>query len=565
MQNLRSQDFLVNLDGSGETIGIIDSGLDRGTISPIHPDFAGRVLLLGNINDPAAGPAITRQDFEPHGTHTTGSAAGDGSMAAATQNPPPNHSIPRGMAPRAQIVFHSSNLANASFATYAAYKKDPTQPQPYSFTQAVAGLERAHVAGARVHSNSYASINGGNYVANSGVIDRFAFLRPDSLLLYSSGNDEGDPHGNGVYDMVSLGTQNVTKNILCVGACENVTNKDGADLTYRKGYPTRYGHAAFNGVADDAAKGDYPMSDKAGDMALFSNRGTVVGSNRVRPDLVAPGTNVLSTLPIGFPSDNLEDYKKAKTAPAEGYFIDFGTSMSTPLVAGAAVLTRQFYRARFGQLRRPVLIEQLTQFTDLSAVTSHHDGCVIAWVRHNDQGDHIEAARYSLGLVRQGNIAQLQTGVGASPAPVLARTADNTVLLHRPADGILRLSLYDAALAPVAGFGTAGVVTLNPGSRAEIDRRPSMCVHNDEIAVVWIQTGTNNLLFQRFHANDGGAIEAGSNQYRHGYVHLGKPVHRAHGNQLRRCFWRIEWNQLPGAAPTGDGCRGAGRWCANRA
>jgi hypothetical protein len=106
--------------------------------------------------------------------------------------------------------FSFVNLVTAAF-TYR-HTKDPTQPRPYSFTQAVAGLERAHVAGARVHSNSYASINGGNYVANSGVIDRFAFLRPDSLLLYSSGNEEGDPHGNGVYDMVSLGTQNVTKN-----------------------------------------------------------------------------------------------------------------------------------------------------------------------------------------------------------------------------------------------------------------------------------------------------------------------------------------------------------------
>ena len=228
----------------------------------------------------------------------------------------------------------------------------------------------------------------------------------------------------------------------------------------------------------------------------------------MRPDLVAPGTNVISTLPIGFPGDLIQDYQKPNTAPRAGYFIDQGSSMAVPLASGAAVLVRQFYRARFGQLRRPVLIDQLTQFTDLSAIAPHRDGCVIAWARPNAAGDQIEAARYSLDLVRQGNVIQLQTGAGLGPAITIARTGDNTVLLHRPPDGNLRLTLYDPQLNPVAAFGTAGAVTLNPASRGELDRRPSMCVHNNEIAVVWIQTGTNNLLFQRFQANNGTPLDA---------------------------------------------------------
>ena len=62
--------------------------------------------------------------------------------------------------------------------------------------------------------------------------------------------------------------------------------------------------------------------DRSGELALFSSRGPVTtdGSQRIKPDLVAPGVNVLSSF------------------PGNTYAVESGTSMSGPHVAGVVAL-----------------------------------------------------------------------------------------------------------------------------------------------------------------------------------------------------------------------------------
>jgi subtilisin family serine protease len=511
VRNFRNISFLVNLDGIGEIAGVIDTGCDSGGSNPpaagdppLHADLAGRIQFRNLYA--AATPANTVDTF-PHGTHVTGIIAGNGTQSAAFPGaPPPNPTTVRGMAPACQIIFHAA--------------RNPALGGAHDFRGFLAGFIAAHNAGARVHSNSWGRVGVGTVITNnlynnatSVVIDRFAFLNPEDLVLFLSHNDERDSNGDGILDMRHLPRESVAKNILCVGASENVTNIDGDNRAYNVALPGRFGAVAGAGPAPVA--GNAPMSDNADNLALFSNRGRVAtpavppAQRRVKPDLVAPGTNILSTRPVALPPFPAGSPALPNTAPTPFYYVDSGTSMATPRVAGAAVLTRQFFRQRFGQLRRPLLLEQLHQLVDRPAIAPHTAGLVMAWVRRDTVANqnHIAAARFDHTLARVGNVMQVQTNVGDHPAPMLARRRDITYLLHRGSDNALRLGCYDANLNLINGFGTNGVVTLTPASRPEDDRQPALCVHGNSVAVVWNPLGGDDLVIQRFAADTGAALD----------------------------------------------------------
>jgi hypothetical protein len=417
------------------------------------------------------------------------------------------------MAPAATVWFHSAINVAAPPGGAAA---------PLSFMpNFVPACENAFANGARVHNNSFGRDSANAYnAAISAVIDRFAFLRQENVVLFASGNNESDNNNNGVLDMNFLGNQAVAKNILCVGASENDTNTDGLAGTYPATFAGTWAHANFAAAAGPApVAGNFPISDNPNEIVLFSERGRVatgpVARRRIKPDLVAPGTNVVSlrrvALPVaaGAPPMGAAVGTPAVTAAAASYHVLSGTSMATPVVSGCCALVRQFYRTRFGEMRRPLLLETLTALIDRPAIAAHRDGVVIAWVRERAPGTNdIAAARFSDGLVRLGAITVLDTAVGPRPALALARSGDNTLLLYRGADDNLRLRLFDRNLAPVAGFGAGGTVTLTPTSRTEDDRRPALCVRDAEVAVTWIQTGSENLLFRRFRTDTGAPIDA---------------------------------------------------------
>jgi len=503
----RAMDFLTNLDGTGETVHVFDSGFDNGAGLPLHPDIAGRVLAILNAN----GAALPTADFEMHGTHVAGSVGGNGTAASV---PPAAATIPRGVAPNCNLILTSVN---------AALPPDPARnalQARLNFNNYLAAFQTAHNAGARIHNNSWGSDFQNRYNnADSGAIDRFVFLNPEAVVLFSSGNSEGDLNGNGVLEMNSLGPESTPKNIITVGACENDTSADGFRGSYNAFNPVnRFTHANFNPFAPPGAPPpNFTISDNPNHLALFSERGLVRNTpaptrRRIKPDLVAPGTNIVSLNRIagvaGAPPMGPAFGFPAVSAPAASYAALSGTSMATPLVSGACALVRQFYRARFGQMRRPQLLEALTAFVDHPVIAPHRDGLVVAWIRRDGGGNQIVAARFSRDLTRLGGIVQLQANVGAQPAPCLARSGANTVLLYRGANNKLRLCLFDAALAPVNAFGTAGVVTLAPDSRAEAERHPALCVRDTDLAVTWHQTGTDNLIFQRFRADTGAALDA---------------------------------------------------------
>ena len=516
-------DFLVNLDGAGEIVGVFDTGLDIGAVPTAHADFnvaggaASRVIRIDNLNPAAAGNA---QDVRGHGTHVTGSIAGDGRSAPPPVPAGPPASVPRGIAPACRVVLTSVN----GFALPA-----PPPPIPLDFSRFLAAFQNHYAAGARVHSNSWGARGPNLHTSETASLDRFAWLHPDSVLLFSSGNAEADLNNDGRLDQNFLGPQVTGKNILVIGASENVTGLDGDARNYQtRTQPcNRYGTLGASAVRAAAnAATPFSGSDGAQDIALFSCRGQVRNAlrpthRRVKPDLVAPGTNVLSTRSAAMPQaatigqvcpplPSLPNPQIAATAPAASYYVISGTSMATPLAAGACLLVRQFYRQRFGQLRRPELVQELTDLVDLPAAVARGERRVLAWVRRDALTNRHDllAAAYDRTALPDGAVATLASGVGSQPAPALALHGSTLLLLWRDAAGALKLAAFDTALQPVLGFGSAGVAAISAAVHGDADRRPGLAVHGDEIGIAWFKPTGDELRFQRFNATTGAPLDA---------------------------------------------------------
>lgn len=533
---LGTVNFLVNLDGRGEIAGVVDSGFDVGNLAgatpsplfagavftPFHTDLRTNIRLLRRSTNPqnaALSVRDQRPPFGPHGTHVAGTIAGDGSNSAGQV---------RGIAPNASLV--------------------ALGPLPSNFRRA---FEFAHDHGARLINNSWEitfSIGGvtipsnNRYLGNIALaLDRFCFIHPETLVLFAAGNDERDTGTppTGTLDRRRLSLMAVAKNVFAVGASENLRNDGGWPNDFRSFFGGRYNNAAFVPSAA-GAPGTFSISDTADSVALFSCRGTVrtagnANTNRVKPDIVAPGTNVLSArsqntlpppplpappFPVAFLNANSDTIVPAGIN-RNLYQVFMGTSMATPMTTGSAVLVRQFYRGRFSQLRRPLLLEgvpvpaapPLPRFFGIPAEASHADGLVFAWITPVLPAGtkDIKAMRLTRSLAPL-DVAPvlLKADVGDHAALKLARRGDLTYLLHRHKDGSVVLSCYDRALAPVAAFGTAGEVTVTPAARDNDEVTPDLRIVGDHVACAYPEQGGNGYRFRRYRADTGAPVEAGS-------------------------------------------------------
>ncbi len=328
----------LKLAGEGEIVAVCDTGLDSGDPADIHPDFAGRVLAVKSypiaadwasfITNPGGNDGAA--DFDSgHGTHVAGSVLGDGTASA---NGP---ALIRGHAHKARLVFQ---------AIEQEMKWKPTAPAKLRKERYVlAGIpgnlkplfQFAYDQGARIHSNSWGGGDPGAYDDQCSQFDDFVWRHKDFCFVIAAGNDGTDNDGDGKINPMSVTSPGTAKNCITVGACEN-RRPDFNTEVYGDWWPDDFPVAPF--------KSD-PMANDPRQVVAFSSRGPTT-DGRVKPDVVAPGTFILSTRSSRLAPNNFAwaAYPPNKSA----YFFMGGTSMATPLTAGALALIREFLRTQRG-------------------------------------------------------------------------------------------------------------------------------------------------------------------------------------------------------------------------
>jgi serine protease AprX len=146
----------------------------------------------------------------------------------------------------------------------------------------------------------------------------------DCVICFAAGNEGIDRNRDGRIDGTSVTPPGTAKNCITIGASEN--NRSTMSLTYGAGWPNDF---PVDPIASDQ------VSDDPEGMVAFSSRGPT-RDQRIKPDVVAPGTFILSTR-----SRATTDNGWGSTSDPL-YFFMGGTSMATPLVAGCAAVVREF-------------------------------------------------------------------------------------------------------------------------------------------------------------------------------------------------------------------------------
>ena len=312
-------------------VDVVDDGIDNGTTTPLHPDFykdgvsGGTSRLVFNSN--CTTDALP-DGQEGHGNLNAGIVAAYNNLPGAPYIDGNGYDRGLGISPFGRVAGTKIFLNSGPFDESACGGSDA------STVLAVAN------AGATITSNSWGSSAFGDYDTTAQAYDaltRNARMggagNQQMLHVFSAGNDGRD-------GAKSIGSPGTAKNVLTVGATENVRD---------------------NGILDGCGDATAANADNIAD---FSSRGPTT-DGRIKPDIVAPGTHIQGpasqdptydgTGVCGGASSNY--YPAGQTL----YTWSSGTSHSAPAVAGVASLVYNYYGRVInpGQTPSPAMLKAL--------------------------------------------------------------------------------------------------------------------------------------------------------------------------------------------------------------
>jgi subtilisin family serine protease len=423
-------------DGSTQKVAIADTGLGGGTAATAHPDIpASRVAALYNWPGTAGGCFETivndgsRDVDTGHGTHVSVSAVGDGSSTGKG----------KGTAPGASLVFQSvENYATISWLCQILYG----YPDGYYLTGIPLDIrqlfQQAYTAGARVHSNSWGSDVAGRYTADSANADRFVWSHRDLAITFSAGNAGVDADSSGGVDGDSMNSPATAKNVISVGASENDREGDYACDATKNAVCAAQGGQNTIFTWWEAWPFEFPAEPLKSDpsagnreqMAAFSSRGPT-DDGRIKPDVVAPGTWVLSGYsdlyqsgydPSPNPQNSSFQYDGWGYPPNDKLKYLGGTSMANPLVAGGAAVVRDYYQKHEDHAASAALVKATLVNSAVDLLDEDNDGV-------NDNALAIPNAyegwgRVDLAAATDGSRRFEDEGAGLSTGATWSRSYD---------------------------------------------------------------------------------------------------------------------------------------------
>ncbi|KAF0980875.1 hypothetical protein FDP41_012663 [Naegleria fowleri] len=388
--------------GNGQIVAVADSGIDwdnclfrdannpivkTNTVNMNHRKIVGYdTVTVGSISSDG------QDEVDGHGTHVASSICG--SIQNMTYNSKANPiNEYHGMAPNARLYFTDLEKTGFSQILMPSSKRNSLFKPAYnsgarifSYSLAVGPEDffscrydctdckwtvstNGHTAGEKVTDDTCRALFGSDscctifnrYDSDCQEVDQIMWDYQDGVILLAQGN------GGGMSSKGNIGSPSTAKNSIAVGASmtsnsafeESVFYEDFKNRIQKTGLPfsTPDQCCSYNGeyqviirnfCCPSQMKTTYtsnPSIYNEFNLASFSSRGPAVG-NRIKPDVTGIGYSVVSGHSDGNTNTNQCGTNSPSLGNSAALMTSQGTSMSTPLVAGAAALLREFFQTK---------------------------------------------------------------------------------------------------------------------------------------------------------------------------------------------------------------------------